>query len=411
MTNKPMDIPKQLVWQAWKRVKAASGGPGVDGVSIKAFEESLSGNLYKLWNRMASGSYFPKPVKQVAIPKEKGTRYLGVPTVTDRIAQTVVLIQMEKALEPVFLDESYGARRGKSALDAVAKCRVNCWVNDFVIDLDWKSFFTTIDHQLLLKAVDKHAKTNWEKLYIRRWLEVPISTVTGEKLAPNGVGIPQGATISPLLSNLFLHYGFDRWMKTNYPEAHFERYLDDVVIHCRTLRRSEQLLDAIRVRLSEVKLALNEEKTQITYCRSGEKKWHGYGDVKCTFTFLGFEFKPRVMKTNRGKLTRTFSPAVGTKGKKRLRKKLRDLNAFRQTQLSIEGLSKLASPVIRGWINYFKAFRPSEMCRSLLDINRALSKWISRKYKCKRRDAVKHLRRIQKESPNLFPQWIIGYRA
>ena len=231
MDTKPFIISKRLVYEAWKRIKANGGAHGVDSVSIEQFESDLSGNLYKIWNRMSSGSYFPPPVRRVEIPKDNGaTRPLGIPTVGDRVAQMVVKMVFEPELEPIFHPDSYGYRPGKSAIQAVHQARQRCWKYAWVIDLDIKGFFDCLDHALLMKAVAKHTDCPWVRLYIRRWLAAPVIHSDGV-VEERQSGTPQGGVISPLLANLYLHYALDAWMQRNYPAIPFERYADDVVVH------------------------------------------------------------------------------------------------------------------------------------------------------------------------------------
>ena len=212
LKQKPFDIPKRLVWEAYRKVAANKGAAGVDGQSITEFEEDLKGNLFKLWNRLSSGSYFPPPVRGVEIPKSSGgTRMLGVPTVADRIAQTVVCMVLEPAAEPVFHPDSYGYRPGRSALHAVARARRRCWENDWVIDMDIRAFFDTVPWDLVLRAVKHHSREPWVLLYVKRWLEAPLQLPDGT-ISERTMGTPQGSAISPLLANLFMHYAFDAWM-------------------------------------------------------------------------------------------------------------------------------------------------------------------------------------------------------
>jgi len=410
MNSKPMTIPKLLVWRAWHVVKAANGGPGVDQVTLELYENDLNSNLYMLWNRMSSGTYFPSAVKQVAIPKAKGVRYLGIPTVNDRIAQTVVRLQLEDRLEKVFLPESYGARTGRNAHQAVRTCRERCWKQNWVIDLDLKSFFDSIDHELLMRAVAKHQREPWEKLYILRWLKAPVELTTGERRSGQESGIPQGGPISPLLSNLFLHYALDLWLRSKYPEVKFERYLDDVIIHCQTERQAESLLKQIESRLSEVKLSLNREKTRIVYSgKCGVPREPKAGPR--SFTFLGFEFKPRKMRTKDGKLWTGISAGVGQRGKKKLAENLRKNGALRRTNLKLQEVALSINPIIRGWINYFKEFRPSEMAISLTRIDLAITKWMRRKFKLQTRQSVQILTRIKNQQPRLFAHWGCGHNS
>ena len=224
---KPYDIPKALVWDAYLAVKASKGGPGIDGVCMDEFEQNLKDRLYKIWNRLSSGSYFPAPVKQVDIPKaDGGTCTLGIPTVEDRIAQAVVKLYLEPMLEPHFHEDSYGYRPGKSALDALATTRRRCWRDDWVLDLDIRRFFDTLDHGLVMTAVSRFTDCPWAMLYIERWLKADIQAPDGA-ITGRDTGTPQGGVISPLLANLFLHLAFDKWMVEHYPQVHFERYADD----------------------------------------------------------------------------------------------------------------------------------------------------------------------------------------
>ena len=266
---KPFIISKREVWEAYKRVKSNRGAAGVDRQSIDEFERDLESNLYKLWNRMSSGSYFPPPVLRVEIPKADGRmRPLGIPTVTDRIAQMVVKRYLEPELEKHFHSDSYGYRPGRSTADAVGVARRRCWEYDWVLDLDVKGFFDNIDHDLLMRAVQKHTDCRWVLLYIQRWLEAPVQLPDGS-LEARGKGTPQGSVISPLLANLFLHYAFDLWMQRKYPSVPFERYADDIICHCKSEAQAEWLLDIIGKRMAECKLKLNLEKTKIVYCKDG----------------------------------------------------------------------------------------------------------------------------------------------
>jgi RNA-directed DNA polymerase len=235
---RPFNISKREVWLAYKRVRENRGAAGVDDQTIAEFEKDLSNNLYRLWNRMSSGSYMPPPVRRVDIPKGDGreTRSLGIPTVSDRIAQMVVKRYLEPVLEPVFHDDSFGYRPGRSAHDALAAARQRCWRFDWVLDLDIKGFFDNIDWELLMRAVRRHTDCAWVLLYIERWLKAPVSMLDGT-LVSREKGTPQGAVVSPILANLFLHYAFDRWMKENNLDIPFERYADDAICHCRLRRK------------------------------------------------------------------------------------------------------------------------------------------------------------------------------
>jgi RNA-directed DNA polymerase len=282
---KPFCISKQEVWEAYKRVKANKGAAGVDEQSIAGFEKRLKRNLYKIWNRMSSGSYFPPPVRTVKIPKANGgERKLGIPTVSDRIAQMVVKSRLEPEVDPLFHPDSYGYRPGKSALDAVGQARQRCWRHDWIVDLDIKGFFDNIDQNLLMRAVKKHAKEKWVVLYIERWLQAPIQEEDGQ-LIQRGRGTPQGGVASPLLANLFLHYAFDRWIAATYPHVRFERYADDAIVHCRTEVEAQQVRAAIAARFEECRLELHPEKTKIVYCKDDDRR-RTYPNEK--FDFLGY---------------------------------------------------------------------------------------------------------------------------
>ncbi len=305
--TKSFEIPRQWVYDAWLDVRANKGAAGVDGISISDFEADLKNNLYKIWNRMSSGSYFPPPVMRVTIPKASGgERHLGVPTVADRIAQTVVKRVLEPELERIFHPDSYGYRPGKSAHDALAQTRQRCWQYDWIIDLDVKGFFDNIDHELMMKAVRKHTDSPWMLLYIERWLKVGMME-EGGSVEKRDKGTPQGGVISPLLANLFLHYAFDVWMKRNHPSIVFERYADDIIVHCQSQREAEELLEAIKERMEAVQLELHPDKTKIVYCKDA-RRTGDHEHVK--FDFLGYTFRPRKIKTRQGKYSVGFTPAI-----------------------------------------------------------------------------------------------------
>ena len=313
---KPFDIPKREVWEAYKKVRANQGAAGVDGQSIADFEADLANNLYKLWNRMASGSYFPPPVRRVDIPKGDGkTRPLGIPTVADRIAQMVVKRFLEPLVEPRLHDDSYGYRPGKSALDAVGAARQRCWRYAWVVDLDIKAFFDSIDTDLLMRAVRKHRDCPWALLYIERWLKAPVQTAEGS-LIERERGMPQGGVVSPLLANLFLHYAFDKWMQRNHPGIPFERYADDAICHCRSEEQAAALRNALEERFTDCGLTLHPEKTKIVYCKDDDRRGN-YPNQK--FDFLGYTFRPRLSRRRGGKVGVSFSPAAGDKALKAIR--------------------------------------------------------------------------------------------
>jgi RNA-directed DNA polymerase len=296
--TKPFEISKHVVFEAYKRVKANKGAPGVDDKSIAIFEEHLKDNLYKIWNRMSSGSYFPPPVKVVEITKKAGgVRRLGVPTVGDRIAQMVAKMYFEPRVEPYFHPDSYAYRPGKSALDAVGVTRKRCWRNDWLLEFDIKGLFDNIDHDLLMRAVKTHTDCKWLLLYIERWLKAPFQMEDG-RIIERQSGTPQGGVISPVLSNLFLHYVFDKWMDRNFPENPWARYADDGVAHCRTKTEAENLLERLHDRFNECGLELHPDKTRIVYCKDDDRRGE-YPEIK--FDFLGYTFRPRRSKNRYGK--------------------------------------------------------------------------------------------------------------
>ena len=350
---KPFSISKWEIWEAYKRVKANQGAAGVDEETIADFEKNLKGNLYKIWNRMSSGSYFPPPVRTVKIPKANGgERKLGIPTVSDRIAQQVVKSRLEPAVDPLFHPDSYGYRPGKSALDAVGQARQRCWRYDWIVDLDIKGFFDNIRQDLLIRAVKKHAKEQWMVLYIERWLKAPVQEEDGQ-LVPREKGTPQGGVISPLLANLFLHYAFDRWMSVKYPQNPFERFADDAIVHCRTEKEAQEIRAAIAVRLKECGLELHPEKTKIVYCKDDDRR-RRYEHEK--FDFLGYEFRPRRSKNRNGKVFLNFSPAISTAAAKAIRDTIRGLKIPTCSNKALEELSRLYNPMIRGWLQYYGWF-------------------------------------------------------
>jgi RNA-directed DNA polymerase len=408
---KPYDIPKQLVWQAYKRVKANRGAAGVDGESLAMFEQDLAGNLYKIWNRMSSGSYHPPPVRLVEIPKDSGgTRPLGIPTVADRVAQTAVKMALEPVVEPVFHDDSYGYRPGKSAIDAVGTARKRCWAADWVIDLDIKAFFESIPHDLVERAVAHHTDSKWVRLYVGRWLRAPLQKPDG-MLEERTKGTPQGGVISPLLANLFLHYVFDAWMQRTFPSTPFERYADDAIVHCRSERQAKQVLQAIRERFAQCGLELHPVKTQIVYCKDADRKGE---HERVTFDFLGYTFGPRLARNRHGKFFVSFLPAISAKSAKAIRETIREwrLASTRNNQ-RLEDLARLVDPSVRGWMNYYGRFYRSKCVQVLRTLNEALAAWARRKFKRFRRReraSMHWLGRIAQRDPKLFVLWQLGIR-
>lgn len=407
---KPFCISKWEVWEAYGRVKANKGAAGVDEQSIADFERKLKDNLYKLWNRLSSGSYFPPAVRTVKIPKaDGGERKLGIPTVSDRIAQMVVKARLEPEVDHLFHVDSYGYRPKKSALDAVGQARQRCWRYDWVVDLDIKGFFDNIDHELLMRAVRKHAKDKWVGLYIERWLKAPVQEEDGT-LIPREKGTPQGGVISPLLANLFLHYALDEWMRRSYPHLPFERYADDAIVHCRTEREARQVRVAIAARLQECRLELHPEKTKVVYCKDDDRRGN-YPNEK--FDFLGYTFRPRRSKNRHGKYFINFTPAVSDKAGKAIRVEIRSWKLHLRSDKAIEDLSRMFNPIIRGWLQYYGRYYRSALYPLMRQLDRSLARWAYRKYKRLRghlRRAKHWLARISRRDAKLFAHWQMGVR-
>jgi RNA-directed DNA polymerase len=407
---KPFKISKHVVWEAWELVKANKGAAGVDAQTIGAFEENLKDNLYKIWNRMSSGSYFPPPVKTVAIPKKTGgERVLGIPTVSDRVAQMVAKIYFEPLVEPYFHEDSYGYRPNKSAIQAIAVTRKRCWRYDWLLEFDIKGLFDNIEHELLMKAVRHHTKCEWTLLYIERWLKAPFQKEDGT-LIERTIGTPQGGVISPVLANLFLHYVFDKWMERNQSQNPFCRYADDGIAHCRTKSEAEELLKTLDIRFKECGLELHPEKTKIVYCKDDDRR----GDYPVTsFDFLSYTFQPRRAKNRWGNYFVSFLPAVSNKAGKAIRQKARKWKMHLRSDKSLEDLSKMFSPVIRGWINYYGKFYKSALYSTLRQLDRTLVRWAMRKFKKlkgHRRKAEYWLGKIAQRQPRLFPHWQMGVK-
>jgi RNA-directed DNA polymerase len=408
MTDKPFMIEKWRVYEAYKAVKSRKGAAGVDGQTIEQFEASLKGNLYKIWNRMCSGTYFPPPVRAVSIPKKSGgERILGVPTVSDRIAQMVVKQLIEPDLDPIFLPDSYGYRPGKSALEAVGVTRERCWKYDWVLEFDIKGLFDNIEHELLLKAVRKHVKCKWALLYIERWLTAPMEE-NGTRVERTR-GTPQGGVISPILSNLFLHYTFDLWMRRTYPDLPWCRYADDGLVHCRTEQEAEAVKAELQARLEECHLQMHPTKTKIVYCRDGRRR-ASYPNVK--FDFLGYEFRPRrVRNPQNGRTFCGFTPAVSPSALKAMRETIRDLNIRQQTQLALADVANRLNPLLRGWIEYYGRYTPSALSPMLRYVNQTLLRWAMRKFKRFKAHKIRashFLQRLGRNGVGPFVHWQIG---
>jgi RNA-directed DNA polymerase len=407
--TKPFDIPKVLVWEAYQQVKANGGSAGIDQESIALFESRLGDNLYKLWNRLCSGSYFPPPVKGVPIPKKSGgTRLLGVPTVADRVAQTVVKRILEPWFEPVFHPDSYGYRPGRSALDAVALVRRRNWQYDWVLEFDIKGLFDNIDHELLLRAVRKHGDVPWVLLYVERWLKAPLVAVDGQVIERTR-GTPQGGVVSPLLANLFLHYAFDRWVTQNMRSVRFCRYADDGVVHCKSLAQARLALRRIGERFRECGLELHPEKTRIVYCKDINRP-ESYPTIG--FTFLGYTFRPRKAVDKYDRVYVNFTPAVSREALRAMRQTIRGWRLQLKCDKELDDLSKMFNPVLRGWMNYYGRFYPSALAPVWKHLNGFLVRWLRRKYRHLARHktrAWRALGRLAQTSPAAFVHWEVGF--
>ena len=403
--SKQYNISKKVVLEAYKRVRQNKGSAGIDGIDFGKFEENLKDNLYKIWNRMSSGSYFPSPVLAVEIPKKNGgTRTLGIPTISDRIAQMTARMYLEPKVEPVFHRDSYGYRPNKSAIDAIGKVRERCWRYDYVIELDIKGLFDNIYHELLMKAVELHTDEKWLKLYIRRWLKTPFGT-KGGILAERKSGTPQGGVISPVLANLFLHYAFDVWMERNYPTALFARYADDAVIHCKSEKEAKEIKEALNQRMKQCKLELHPDKTRIVYCKD-EDRTEDYPITQ--FDFLGYTYKAVYIKCKDGKLRNNFIASASQKACKNLRDKIKGLKLHKMSGSSINIIAQAINPIVRGWINYFGKYNASALKYTIKCIESRIVRWAMNKYKYfrgRRQRAEKWLSELRNREPKLFAHW------
>ena len=405
-SGKPFEISKWSVWEAWEKVKANKGAPGVDGVSIGEFEKDLKNNLYRIWNRLSSGTYFPPPVKAVQIPKNSpggGVRLLGVPSVGDRVAQTVVAGVLEARVEPIFHPDSFGYRPGRSALDAVGVCRERCWKYDWVVEFDIRKFFDSVPHDRIVKAVEANTDLRWVVLYVKRWLVAPLALPDGT-VAQRDRGTSQGSAISPVLANLFLHYAFDVWMARELPGCPFERYCDDAVVHCSTLGQAERVLAAIRERMAGVGLELHPDKTRIVYCRDGRRRG---SHEHTSFTFLGYTFRTRAQVTKAGKKFTGFAPAVSRDALTRMGALVRSWRLHHRTDLSDRDLADRINPIVRGWMAYYGAFYRSALYPLLARINAYLMRWLRKKFERLRgrKKAREAWELAVKHRPRFYAHW------
>jgi RNA-directed DNA polymerase len=403
--DKPFVISKQQVWEAYRKVKANKGAAGVDEVSLAGFETDLKNNLFKIWNRMSSGSYFPPPVKAVTMPKPHGggTRTLGVPTVADRIAQTVVAQTLEPRTESIFVDDSFGYRPGRSALHAVERCRARCLRRNWVLDLDVAQFFDSVPHDLMVKAVAANTDQPWVLLYVKRWLIAPLQHPDGT-LQPRDRGTPQGSAVSPVLANLFMHYAFDLFLARQFPGVQFERYADDAVVHCVTERQAREVRDALTHRLAGLGMQLHPDKTRIVYCKDDRRRG-AYAHT--SFTFLGFTFGPRAVPGRDGGIFTGFLPAVSNAALKEMGRRVRRWRIHRHNTKDLAELVAYINPIVAGWMTYYGRFYRSRLYRLLRRINSYLMRWARQKYKRLRTFKAAHTwwRGLIDREPTLFRHW------
>jgi RNA-directed DNA polymerase len=398
--TKSQPITKVMVWQAYKEVKANKGSGGIDRMSWEYLEENKKTELYKLWNRLTSGSYFPLPVKQVSIPKKDGgERKLGVPTLLDRIAQQVVRKHLEMIVEPIFHNNSYGYRPKRNCHDAVKQACSNSFNHDFAIDLDIKGFFDNIDHELVMKALRHYCKDKWVAMYVERWLKAGIVTTEGKQVQ-TVQGTPQGGVISPLLANIFLHVVFDKWMSIKHSEKPFERYADDIIIHCKTERQAIYILEQVKKRMENCKLTLHPDKTKIINLRGNAKNKYSK-----SFDFLGFTIKPKGY-IHKGLVKAIPSICVSRKSKKAILEKFKEMNLHKR-RMSIEQVALKINPILRGIINYYHKFRKSDMRFVWTQLNARLLKWVKWEKDLYKKAAVNYLQTKYKENPKLFEHWIL----
>ncbi len=402
-------ITQQMVKEAYRKVKSNQGSAGVDKESLEMYQADLSNNLYVLWNRLSSGSYFPNPVREVLIPKANGSsRKLGIPTVSDRIAQQVIKTYLEPRLETEFHENSYGYRPLKSAHQAVESVHENVRKYAWVIDMDIKSFFDEVNHELLMKALNCHVSENWVKMYITRWLESSSQNKDGKFTTKEGKGTPQGGVISPLLSNLYLHYVLDKWLTKHYPNIAFVRYADDVVVHCNSEEESKELLNAIRQRLQECKLRLNEEKTKIVYCQDYRRKERK--DYRKKFDFLGFTFKPVSVASKNGGLFLGYNCSISQNSQTRINKKWKDLKLRKQSTITIQEIATKINPQMIGIIRYYGKYKVWSLQKLIRQFHFHLAKWVLNKYKGLQgsyNKAYKWLAEIKESYPNMFYHWTL----
>lgn len=403
--TKSYTISKNFVVMAFEQVKANQGTYGVDRQTVQDFESNKKNNLYKLWNRMSSGSYMPKPVRAVEIPKKSGgKRILGIPTIEDRTAQSIVKLYFEPAVETLFYEDSYGYRPNKSAIQAIEATKKRCWQCNWVLEFDIKGLFDSIRHDYLLEMVKRHSQEKWVILYIQRWLKAPFQLESGE-LVPREAGTPQGGVISPVLANLYLHYAFDEFMMSTFKHLKWARYADDGIVHCMTLKQAEYVKKKLEARLRKFGLELHEEKTKIIYCKDVLR---GENYANTSFDFLGYTFRTRAARSKSGNIFARFLPAMSDKAKKAMRKEIRNMRLQSMVSKSIQEIAVLLNPKVQGWINYYAHFYKSELREQLAYINQCLVKWVRKKYRKSWTQSIKWITTVARSNRNMFAQWKFG---
>lgn len=402
--GKSFEIPKSLVWKSYQAVRKNKGAPGCDGQTIKQFDENRDKHLYKIWNRLCSGSYLPPAVREKHIPKADGQeRILGIPTVSDRVAQGAVKLHVESLLDPIFHEDSYGYRPRKSAHQAIQRCAQRCWERSWVLEIDISGFFDNVSHDLIIKALEHHEMPRWVILYCTRWLRAPMMKVGEEQPQERKIGTPQGGVISPLLANLFLHYAFDRWMDREHRHTPFERYADDIVCHCINMRDANQLKESLKKRLDEVGLMINEKKSKVVYIDTF-KRWN----VETCFTFLGYDFKVRTLKNYKGELYRQCMPGASMKAMRKITQTIKEWKIHRSTVENAASFARRYNATLRGWIEYYGKFWYRNFSYRLWSVLQSrLVKWTKKKYRISTKKAERKLKLLKKNQPRLFVHWYL----
>jgi RNA-directed DNA polymerase len=403
--TKSLPVSKRMVWESYLNVISKDGGAGIDGQSIEMFNADMSANLYKLWNRMSSGSYFPPAVRTVLIPKKQGgLRPLGIPTIADRIAQGVVKDYLEPKIESLFHPSSFGYRPGKNAHQALEQCHRNCMTNAWVVDVDIKGFFDNINHDLMMELLKMHSDEKWVLLYVERWLKAGVEQ-SDKSIEARTKGTPQGGVISPLLANIYLHHAFDKWISEMYPQSPFERYADDIVIHCASKESAEQILAELQIRMSEFELTLHPEKTKIVYCKSYQRPERHENE---SFIFLGNSFEPTTIKSRKMEGTRflIFAGDICNAAKTSIRSKIKEVLNPQWSNQTLEGFAQRLNPKIRGWVNYYTKFNRQKVEEVFYYLNDLIQQWMKHKYKIgsKKRLYDKYYQ-FQTANPDLFYHW------